>query len=785
MKSRTTKKLRQFRNRSIWPFILAFVGMLFIGTFLVTGMVAAILEGMANNKMHDAWRDAYKYGKYIEAELDAGKNANAVVEAIKNEPGAPVAINVYDTNDRLLASYGAMIEDELEDKEITVPDLDISYWGVFFGPKTRDYSVTIDAGDLLENIGRGFADVIDNGEYANIYIQDIYEFDYWINTGYFDFAYDKIDLESLEGSINVEVIFEGESVLESNLSDYAMMTATSDSNYRIYMKYGQKLYLSDCYIILPIAGIALLVFLIMIIVQLSSTISNITRQRAMLKMLMEDPVTEGNNMLAFEQYAGNTLRRKKKRGYAIVDLSLSRYQNYCTLYGMEEGERLLTAMYRALSKRLGRGEMVAKVSASDSVILLGAKNSENVEKELMARMKNIMENLPEDLRVTRRGVSPLQGISNLVLKAGMYVMNPALDREARIKRNARSHSIDQLYMKAEIAKQGLGDEAGLMLYNHKMWEDELWAQKVEDMMQDALDSSEFQVYIQPKYHPSTEELMGGEALVRWISPKEGFISPGQFIPIFEKNGFITKLDDYMITHTAELQAKWLAEGKKIVPISVNVSRLHFSQSDLAEHIKELVDRYSLPHKYIEIELTESAFFDDKKMLLETVKKLQSYDFEVSMDDFGAGYSSLNSLKDLPLNVLKLDAEFFRGDVFDSRGEIVVSEAIALAKQLNMRIVAEGIEKKEQVDFLADQDCDMIQGYYFAKPMPAGEYEGRMKNSGENEPEKTAEKSAEAEAVVVESVPAEAEAVVVEPVPAETEAGATDTAVSVPNENAEM
>ena len=255
----------------------------------------------------------------------------------------------------------------------------------------------------------------------------------------------------------------------------------------------------------------------------------------------------------------------------------------------------------------------------------------------------------------------------------------------------------------------------------------------KEKMLDALGAEEFKVYIQPKYNPSTNELEGGEALVRWDSPTEGFISPGRFIPIFEKTGFITKLDDYMISHTAALQAKWLQEGKKIVPISINVSRAHFAEPNLAEHIKDLVDQYPLPHEYIEIELTESAFFDDKKALLTTVRKLQSYGFEVSMDDFGAGYSSLNSLKDLPLDVLKLDADFFRGDAFAGRGEIVVSEAISLAKQLNMKIVAEGIEKKEQVDFLAKHKCDMIQGFYFDKPMPADEYVSRMDTTHQEEP----------------------------------------------------
>nr|MCR5623607.1 EAL domain-containing protein [Lachnospiraceae bacterium] len=177
-------------------------------------------------------------------------------------------------------------------------------------------------------------------------------------------------------------------------------------------------------------------------------------------------------------------------------------------------------------------------------------------------------------------------------------------------------------------------------------------------------------------------------------------------------------------HVARDQKRWLDEGYKCVPVSVNVSRAHFIESDLAEQIREMVDDAECPRKLIEIELTESAFFDDKKTMIETINRLKSYGFSVSMDDFGAGYSSLNSLKDMPLDVLKLDAEFFRGET-DGRGRIVVSEAIRLARKLNMKTVAEGIEIKEQVDFLAEEGCDMIQGYYYAKPMPGEEYEERM------------------------------------------------------------
>ena len=255
----------------------------------------------------------------------------------------------------------------------------------------------------------------------------------------------------------------------------------------------------------------------------------------------------------------------------------------------------------------------------------------------------------------------------------------------------------------------------------------IWERKVEDDMERALTNKEFQVYLQPKFSTGEEKLGGAEALVRWIHPTEGFVPPNKFIPIFEKNGFILKLDDFMLEEVARQQAQWIAEGWKVVPVSVNVSRAHFTRDDLAEHICEIVDKYHVPHDVIELELTESAFFDDKDTLLSTVKKLREAGFAVSMDDFGAGYSSLNSLKELSLDVLKIDADFFRGTDSLDRGMLIVTEVINLAKKLNMKIVAEGIENREQVDFLTEQECDLIQGYYYAKPMPLQEFEKNYKS----------------------------------------------------------
>ena len=314
-------------------------------------------------------------------------------------------------------------------------------------------------------------------------------------------------------------------------------------------------------------------------------------------------------------------------------------------------------MYQVLKKYVKRNELMAyKQNAEFGLVL-----SYTDDRQLCDRIEMLTSNLDAILPKMK-----------LYFAAGIY------------KVEKKDKDIEQLYNNAMLACDMLGEEAEnkIVFFDVEMNKRRLWERQVEDDMDAALVNHEFQVYLQPKISTAQESLAGAEALVRWIHPQEGFIPPNRFIPIFERNGFILKLDDYMLEEIAKQQAQWISQGRKVVPISVNVSRAHFAKEDLAEHICSIADKYQVPHSVIELELTESAFFDDKEVLLQTVKKLREAGFPVSMDD--------------------------------------------LAKKLNMKIVAEEIESREQVDFLTEQECDLIQGYFFAKPMPISEFEEKYK-----------------------------------------------------------
>ena len=446
----------------------------------------------------------------------------------------------------------------------------------------------------------------------------------------------------------------------------------------------------------------LTVFIFILLV--TTVIRTHNSNRRMRNLVLRDNITGNRNWFWFAMKSKEILKKRKAGvNYAVVSLIFVRYRNYVLCHSVDQGEQTLRLVWETICAFLEKNEVCTHGTINNFQILLKANN----EEEARARLERIIKSL-EAIGVDH----------DFKFQAGVYMV------PANVKKNA---DIDLLYNNASAARMTLEatDESGIAFFDDKLVEDEKWIDTVTERQKDAIEKEEFKIYYQPKYDPRTNEQLGAEALIRWISDDMGFVSPGRFIPIFEKSGFITEIDHYMLQHVARDQKQWLDEGRKCVPVSVNVSRAHFAEVNLADQIREIVDKEGSPHELIEVELTESAFFDDKNLMLTTIKKLKDYGFLVSMDDFGSGYSSLNSLKDMPLDILKLDAGFFRGENDTERAEIVVSETLHLAKKLNMTTVAEGVEDQHQVDFLAAEGCNMIQGYYYAKPMPKEEYEAVM------------------------------------------------------------
>lgn len=682
MNGRVSKNYDKLRKKHIWPSIVLFFVVMGISVLCFGMSLAFYIEYLADSKMTVGFEKANEIKNVIDNRLANGMTYEEALLSLAGESKDELSVCILDENNNVLCSVGNITIDLSERNESLSVDFgfedqeDESYY--FYWDRedeNQSFGFTENDGHILHII-RTFlrGESVDERE-TTWFRATVIQFPYWVTS-----------LSFPDGS-------------------------------RIALQQTLRVKRYDFVFIFVLGVFFLIVIAIVLFVLIGNIIGNVRYQRRIAKLVSTDSVTGGKNWFYFSTRATRILSKSKnaKKSYAVIDFEWMKYRNFCGLHGVKEGEEKLTQLLAFIQTKLKKNEICARYEKANLAVLLYSEDTENAGAVMEERIGECLKEIPQAL-----------GFSNLIFHVGIFDVDTEFDETGIVVRR-KDVDIEKFYGNAGIARASIEEdnESGIKHFNQKMWDEQMWEHKVNEQKQRALDNEEFLVYIQPKYHPVTEELSGAEALIRWQNPIEGFLPPGRFIPIFEKSSFITKIDDYMISHVAKLQAEWLAKGKKVVPVSINVSRVHFAQPDLAEHIASLVDAYNVPHQYIEIELTESAFFDDRNALLGTIRKLKELGFDVSMDDFGAGYSSLNSLKDLPLDVLKLDADFFRGEETGDRGEIIVSQAIDLAKHLNMRIVAEGIEKKEQVDFLAKCGCDMIQGYYFAKPMPASDYETRM------------------------------------------------------------
>lgn len=423
--------------------------------------------------------------------------------------------------------------------------------------------------------------------------------------------------------------------------------------------------------------------------------------RKVRRTLYLDPVTGGENWYKFRNNVSRILSSKQflKKKYALINFDINRFKLINDAYGYQKGDEVLKDIYHVIKKWAGQGDLYTRYAADQFYILMTFQE----ENELIDKLYELNDRI-HDLKYT----------SSLKIFFGVYYITE------------RQYSIDRMAEFAGIAKNNVknSNEGMIAFFDEATRGRLLEEEEIEKSMNDALQNEEFRVFLQPKYSAREERISGAEALVRWFNGNGNMVSPKYFIPVFEKNGFITELDLYMIRKVCEIIKRWLDKGYVPLPISVNISRLHFADPNLADVIRDIVDQYDVPHYLIELELTESAFLQNKQMLISTVTQLRSYGFVVSMDDFGAGYSSLNSLKDLPLDAVKLDGEMFCLTNEVERGKTVIRNTIAMAKDLHMKVVAECIETREQVEFLCTVGCDIIQGYYFAQPMPVEHFEER-------------------------------------------------------------
>ena len=419
--------------------------------------------------------------------------------------------------------------------------------------------------------------------------------------------------------------------------------------------------------------------------------------REQMKLIREE-LGEDNTQSDAEHFLEEVKKLKAdKTVKERIKKEIERFKNINDIHGIAEGDQVLRFVARVLQETYGNQNNYARLHSDMFVFYMSYDKKGEIIKEIEKLRKKISNN-------------PFQ--YDIVTKFGIYLVN---DRSIPVNLMCDRAMMAERTVKGNIMKF-------CAFYDEHYREEMLRAGQIEQDMEKALTEHQYQMYLQPKYRLKDNSLCGAEVLCRWQHPEKGLIPPNDFIPLFEKNGFILKLDEYMWEEACKNIRRWLDQGRSVVPISVNISRYHIQHNDLEKALMELIHKYDLTPDMLNLEITESLFLDKPEELNRVLDRLQKLGFKLEVDDFGSGFSSLNLIRNISVDTIKIDKEFLDSEIASEKGKIVVNHTIGMAKDLHLQVIAEGVETKAHVDFLKNSNCDIAQGFYFAKPMPVPEFE---------------------------------------------------------------
>lgn len=440
-----------------------------------------------------------------------------------------------------------------------------------------------------------------------------------------------------------------------------------------------------------------------------------------MRLVLLDPITGGYSVSRFDKEAEGMIKASQAGDYLFISLDITGFKMLNDSYGYQESDRLLKYVHDTIFKYLGYGELMTRSRADDFNVLLRSRSDEQLLDE--------MDQVARDINSFNEGLTEKQWIT---FQVGVYrVMDTSIpivgirDRANMARKRPKKDNSHTLYAFGFYEE---GDRLKLKREN-----------RMRNRMRDALADHEFLVYLQPKVEIQGQNIVGAEALVRWMDKDEGLISPEEFIPLFEQIGFIRQLDLYVFEQVCILLRRWMDAGVKPVPISVNLSRIHLRDRKFLDPFVKLQKRYAVPPKLIEIELTETAFQDYPEAVASAVGQIHAAGFLCSLDDFGSGYSSFNSLETLAVDILKLDRQFLSNvHAPDDKGCIIIEELVHMANRLGLCVCCEGVETAEQLNFLRSCHCEIGQGYLFSKPVEISEFEkmfyGSRPSDAQSQPE---------------------------------------------------
>ena len=425
-------------------------------------------------------------------------------------------------------------------------------------------------------------------------------------------------------------------------------------------------------------------------------------QKRMEELAYCDTLTGARNIRYFEMKARELLEENRDMPYSLICFDILNFRYLNEGYGHEKADSILEALVKAANESFSYNETFARISADKFVCLAIDDGRDKARKEFVEEKVNHFAN-------TIAVNYPVR------IKSGIYII---MDYTEKI-----SSMID----KADLARKTItGDSKKLYAY----YEDTLIAEThrreyIESQMEEALTAGEFVPYLQPKWDMVEDHVAGAEALVRWIKPDGTMIYPNDFIPIFEKNGFVEKLDFFMLESICKYVRRLLDENRKVYPISINQSRYLLHNKAYVTMVQDILLKYEIPKDYVELELTETVFFLEREHMVNIMSKLKDINVMLSIDDFGSGFSSLNLLKDIPFDVLKIDRGFLDETATSNESKWILRKIVEMADGLGVKVVCEGVETKEQAEMLKEIGCHIAQGYLYAKPMPISEFEQRF------------------------------------------------------------
>lgn len=411
-----------------------------------------------------------------------------------------------------------------------------------------------------------------------------------------------------------------------------------------------------------------------------------------------DEITGYSNFSKFVNDAAIMLKYDDLK-YAVGYIDISNFKTINDFYGRSKGDRVLKNVADRVHDIVVPDGIFARIFADRFVFLMPYLDIESLKYVIETYLSEIefeIEELKETIKIN--------------CNCGIY--------EVKDYSEDINAMVDKAAIAAGISKQSI--EKMVTVLHDDVSNRIITNQKYTYMMKKALDNREFVVYIQPKVSLRNGRIVGGEALVRWMSAENGMIPPNDFIPLFEQNGFVTKVDFYVLERVCSMLKKRTEWGKTNVPISVNQSRMHIYDNMYINKLINTIDKYGVSKDDLIFELTESALTDNINDMILLIKRMSTLGYKVSMDDFGSGYSSLNTLNILPINELKIDKKFL--DDASERSRFIIKSIISMSHGLGISVVCEGVEQAEQVNFLRKVGCDVAQGYFYSKPVPMGDFE---------------------------------------------------------------